>query len=166
VHSTDRSLASRSVKLAVFCALFIGACSSTQSPAPVVKAPTPKAAPPEAQKRADLPPPTRSANWDQYRLQAAHRIVAANEGQTYLGEPPEQLLAIPVLEIELDANGSIKRITVLRYPTQAEDTTQLAVNAVRRAAPFGDVSRLPRPWKFVETFLFDDDRHFKPRSLD
>jgi len=32
------------------------------------------------------------------------------------------------------------------------------VDAVRRAAPFGDVSRLPRPWKFVETFLFDDAR--------
>jgi hypothetical protein len=37
---------------------------------------------------------------------------------------------------------------------------------VRRAAPFGDVSHLPRPWKFTETFLFNDDRHFKPRSLD
>ena len=39
-------------------------------------------------------------------------------------------------------------------------------SAVHRAAPFGDVSRLPRPWKFVETFLFDDDRRFKPRTLD
>jgi hypothetical protein len=28
------------------------------------------------------------------------------------------------------------------------------------------VSRLPRPWKFVETFLFNDDRKFKPRTLD
>jgi hypothetical protein len=37
---------------------------------------------------------------------------------------------------------------------------------VRRAAPFGDVSRLPRPWKFSEVFLFDDNRRFKPRTLD
>ena len=42
----------------------------------------------------------------------------------------------------------------------------MAVAAVRRAAPFGDVSRLPKPWKFVEVFLFDDDRRFKPRTLD
>jgi len=28
------------------------------------------------------------------------------------------------------------------------------------------VSHLPRPWKFIETFLFDDDRKFKPRTLD
>ena len=48
----------------------------------------------------------------------------------------------------------------------AHDTIQIAAAAVHRAAPFGDVSRLPRPWKFVETFLFDDDRRFKPRTLD
>ena len=40
------------------------------------------------------------------------------------------------------------------------------MDAVRRAAPFGDVSRLPRPWKFSETFLFNDERKFKPRTLD
>jgi hypothetical protein len=28
------------------------------------------------------------------------------------------------------------------------------------------MSRLPRPWKFAEVFLFDDDRRFKPRTLD
>jgi hypothetical protein len=28
------------------------------------------------------------------------------------------------------------------------------------------VARLPQPWKFVEVFLFDDDRRFKPATLD
>jgi len=79
---------------------------------------------------------------------------------------PDQLLAIPVLEVELNGDGSVRRIEVLREPRQAKDTTKIAVDAIRRAAPFGDVSRLPRPWKFVETFLFDDDRKFKPRTLD
>jgi hypothetical protein len=37
---------------------------------------------------------------------------------------------------------------------------------VRRAAPYGNVARLPRPWKVIETFLFDDDLRFKPRTLD
>jgi hypothetical protein len=104
--------------------------------------------------------------WDDYTVRAAQRIVAANPERTYLGEVPEPLLAIPVLEVELNGDGSVRRIQVLRYPTQAEDTTQLAIDAVRRAAPFGDVSGLPRPWKFTEVFLFDDNRRFKPRSLD
>ena len=38
--------------------------------------------------------------------------------------------------------------------------------AIRRAAPFGDVSKLPKPWKFNETFLFNADRKFKPMTLD
>ncbi|WP_036234187.1 hypothetical protein, partial [Methylibium sp. T29-B] len=100
------------------------------------------------------------------RLQAARRLVAANPGMTYSGEVPEPLLAIPVLEVELNADGSVRRIEVLREPRQAKDTIQLSIDAVRRAAPFGDVSKLPRPWKFTETFLFRDDRKFKPRTLD
>jgi hypothetical protein len=100
------------------------------------------------------------------RLQAARRLVAANPSGTYTGTVPDVLLAIPVLEVELNADGSIRRIDVLRKPGQAPDTLQLAIDAMRRAAPFGDVSRLPRPWKFSETFLFNDDRKFKPRTLD
>lgn len=100
------------------------------------------------------------------RQQAAERLVAANPGRVYLGEVPDVLLAIPVLEIELNANGTVRKIAVLRRPGQAIDTLQLAIDAVHRAAPFGDVSRLPRPWKFSETFLFNDHRQFKPRTLD
>ncbi len=113
-----------------------------------------------------MPAPLAARNWAEYRQQAAHRLVAANPSGSYLGEVPETLLAIPVLEIELNADGSVRRIDVLRHPKQARDTTQLAIDAVHRAAPFGNVSRLPRPWKFAETFLFNDARQFKPRSLD
>ena len=113
-----------------------------------------------------LAPPQRVRNWAELRLQAAQRMVAANPGITFTGEVPETLLAIPVLEIELNGDGTVRRIEVLRPPRQAGDTVQIAADAVRRAAPFGDVSKLPRPWKFVETFLFDDQRRFKPRTLD
>jgi hypothetical protein len=119
-----------------------------------------------ADGRRSLPPPRASRNWAEVRRQAAERIVAANPDLTYAGRVPEPLLAIPVLEIELNGDGSIRRIDVLREPRQAKDTLRIAAEAVRRAAPFGDVSHLPRPWKFVETFLFDDSRKFKPRTLD
>jgi len=113
-----------------------------------------------------LPPPGTVRNWNEVRLQAAKRLVAANPQMTYTGEVPEPLLAIPVLEIELHADGSVRRIDVMRKPSQAFDTVKLATDAVHRAAPFGDVSRLPKPWRFTETFLFNDDRKFKPRTLD
>ena len=113
-----------------------------------------------------LPAPRPVGSWDDVRRQAAHRIVAANPGAIYLGPVPDPLLAIPVLEIELKRDGSIARILILRAPRQAKDTSELAIAAVRRAAPFGDISRLPRPWRFTETFLFDEQRKFKPRTLD
>ena len=113
-----------------------------------------------------LGPPTPSRNWEELRVQAARRLVAAHPDTSYMGKPQPLLLAIPVMEIELNGDGSIRNISVMRRPGQALDTVQLAIDAIRRAAPFGDVSRLPKPWKFVETFLFNDDRRFKPRTLD
>jgi hypothetical protein len=93
-------------------------------------------------------------------------MVAANPDGTFTGKPQQMLLAIPVLEVELNADGSIKKIDIMRRPSQAHETIQMAIDAVKRAAPFGDVSRLPKPWKFSETFLFNDDKRFKPRTLD
>lgn len=119
---------------------------------------------PTAELRLGPPRPVRTAA--ELRTQAAQRLVAANPGRVYTGEVPQVLLAIPVLEVELNADGSIRKIGVLRKPGQALDTLDLAIAAVRRAAPFGDVSAMPRPWKFSETFLFNDQRLFKPMTLD
>jgi hypothetical protein len=137
------------------------AAASHQVPSPSIpQAPAPSARP--------LPPTSRAEyrNWDEFRLHAGRRLVQANPNGTFTGAVPQPLLAIPVLEVELNADGSVRRIVVQRQPSQARDTVQLAIDAVQRAAPFGDVSHLPRPWKFSEVFLFRDDRRFKPRTLD
>ena len=139
--------------------------TSVPTPAPAAL-PKDLGSTPLAEPRKPLPPPAAGRNWEQVRHQAAERLVAANPDITYMGRVPDQLLAIPVLEIELNGDGSIRRIDVLREPREHKEMLKVAIDAVRRAAPFGDVSRLPKPWKFVETFLFDDARKFKPRTLD
>jgi hypothetical protein len=163
----------RRVRLGLASLTLMAGCSSPPPPSPSAAATpaTPARAAPAAPvaatvASAHLPAPQPVRSWGELRLQAAHRIVAANPDGSYMGTPPDQLLAIPVLEIELNADGSIRNIEYLRAPREAKDTMKLAADAVRRAAPFGDVSRLPKPWRFTETFLFDDDRKFKPRSLD
>ena len=113
-----------------------------------------------------IPLPNTPRSAAELRYQAAQRLVAANPKHTHMGKPQDILLAIPVLEVELNANGTVKRIVVMRKPGQAPETLQIAIDAVNRAAPYGDVSHLPRPWTFVETFLFNNDRRFKPRTLD
>ena len=149
--------------LTAVCVLAAVACSSPPPapPAPIQRpgAPSPSAATP-------APVTSTARNWDEYRLQAARRIVASNPSISHTGTVQQPSLAIPVLEVELNGDGSVRNISVMREPSQAKDTTRIAIDAVRRAGPFGDVSRLPKPWRFSEAFLFNDDRRFKPRSLD
>lgn len=140
------------------------AAEPTASPSPAAAAATPR--PAAAEALVKLPPPGPVRNWNEVRVQAAQRLVAANPNGTYMGVPPEPLLGIPVLEIELNGDGSVRKIVFLRHPQEAKDTSKLAEAAVHRAAPFGDVSRLPKPWRFTETFLFNHERKFKPRTLD
>jgi hypothetical protein len=143
-----------------------GCAARRAPPAPPATGPaTPEASAPPRDQPA-LPGPIRARDWAEFRVLAAQRLVLANPGRVYLGEVQQPLLAIPVLEIELRGDGRVRRIEVLRRPSQALDTIDLAIAAVHRAAPFGDVSRLPRPWKFVEVFLFNEERRFKPRTLD
>jgi len=139
------------------CAL--SACNTPMPPE--VRAPAPPAPAP-----APAPYVRPARSYDEYQRQIAARLIAANPKITYLTRAPDILLAIPVLELEVNADGSIRHIGVIRTPTQATDTIQIATEALRRAAPFGDASQVPRPWKFTEVFLFNDDRHFKPRVLD
>ena len=113
-----------------------------------------------------LPPPPALRSEAELRVQLAQRLIKAHPDSSYTGPAPERLLAIPVLEIDLNADGTVRDIKVLRKPKTGSEATALAIAAVRRAAPYGDVSRLPKPWRVVETFLFDDDLRFKPRTLD
>jgi len=127
-----------------------------------------KAAPSPGGRRPEvrLPPPQTPRSWGEARQQAARRLVAANPDSTYMDKPPAMLLAIPVMTVELNGDGTVRQVSVMRYPSQARDTVNLAIAAIHRAAPFGDVSRLPKPWRFNETFLFNGDRKFKPMTLD
>jgi hypothetical protein len=178
VPSIERDKLRRAPGRARRVAAWLGLCalSACQSPAPptpahaAARAPAPLPAPAPAPATAPSPAPATHSrpaqSVDEYQRQIAARLVAANPKITYLTKAPEVLLAIPVLELEVNADGSVRHIGVMRRPTQATDTIQIAIDAIRRAAPFGDVTHVPKPWKFTEVFLFDDDRHFKPRILD
>ena len=151
------------------------------SPSPVPSTPAaneavvsaPVAAPPEVVTPTEREPryvrlaaPSTPSNAAELKLQFARRLVAAHPDTSYTAPAPERLWAIPVIETELNADGSVRRIDVLRQPSTGPEATLLAIEAIRRAAPYGNVSRLPKPWTVVEVFLFDDDLRFKPRTLD
>jgi hypothetical protein len=161
----DRRLAWLALAIAAVAAALAGCAApraSAPAPEPVTRSPAPAPAPAAAA-------PTRQPlhrNWSDYRLAMARQLVVANPAGTYTGVVKQPLLAIPVLEIELNGDGSIRNLSLMRKPSQATETVQMAMDAVRRAAPFGEVSHLPKPWKVTETFLFNDDKRFKPMTLD
>ncbi|MBW8843401.1 MAG: hypothetical protein JF607_00315 [Burkholderiales bacterium] len=139
------------------------------APAPVVTAvagtPAP-AASPALPKAVGMPTPRAVRTHDELRRQAAERLVMANPEGSFMTPAPAHLLTLIVVDVEVKADGSVRRINVIRPPKFGPETLQMAIDAIHRAAPFGDVRRMPEPWKFTETFLFDEDRRFKPRSLD
>ena len=137
------------------------------APAPTVKpAPAAGAALPPTNEPAVMPPTTAKArNWDEYRIAAARRIVQANAAEGFSGPLPQRLQSIPVLQVQLNRDGSVRRIEVLRTPKFVPHTVKLAMAAVQQAAPFGSVAHLPQPWQFNETFLYNDDLKFQLRSL-
>lgn len=166
MHCIERAGTARRPRALAGCAALaaaalLAACAGAPAPRPGTG---PSARPGSPADTAA--PAGRARNWEEYKLQAARRLVDANPDVTHMGEVVQPLLAIPVLEIELNADGSVRHIKVARYPGQARDTVDIAIAAVRRAAPFGDVRHLPKPWVYSEVFLFNDDRRFKPRLLD
>jgi len=151
------------MRTAAVVALGLTACASPPPPAPPAPAGAPARAPaPAARAPAERP----ATSIDEYKRRAALRIVQANPESAVAGQVGTQALAVPVLEIEVNADGSVRRINVFRAPRVAPETVDVARRAVERAAPFGDARGLPRPWTFLETFLFVDETHFKPLSLN
>lgn len=157
-----------------------GAAPRAPAPAPVpasppppslaavaVPAPTSGGAATAGTARAQaMPAPKPVRTHEELRRQAAERLVMANPERSYMTPAPSHLLTLVVLDVEVKADGSVRKIHVVRPPRFGPETLQMAIDAVHRAAPFGDVRRMPEPWRFTETFLFDEHRRFKPRSLD
>ncbi len=138
------------------------ATAPAPGPAATVVRPAAPATAPAAQAPVAQAP---ARNWDEYKVRAARRIMQSGAGETFSGPIPERLQSIPVVQVELNRDGSIRNVTVLRVPKFSPQTLQMATAAIRRAGPFEPVGHLPRPWQFAETFLYNDDLKFQIRSL-
>ena len=160
-------------------ASLLAACSSPPSPSPpqaTVPAPSPAPAaapgggpaaaaprPPAATPQAPALAPAR--NWEEYKLRAARKVMQTSAGETFSGPTGDHLRSIPVLQVQLNRDGSIRNIVTLRTPKFSPQTLQMAIRAIQRAAPFEPVGHLPQPWQYSETFLYNDDLEFQLRSL-
>lgn len=112
------------------------------------------------------PPETASQAW---RMRFADALHAKHPDKVFEGIPPNPLYAIIVLEIQIDGSGRVRNVRDMRTPRHATKERQAAMAAVRAGAPYPapPAAMLDRSGvvKFTETWLFDNARKFRLRSL-
>jgi hypothetical protein len=148
---------------AVAVAAVLAGCASKPMPPQAPSAPPPVATP---APRPSVAPPVASSlppvrTWAEYRRRAAQIMMAANPGSTFTGPGPEQWYGIPVVQVMLNGDGTIRNVDFMRQSKVGPETNNLALQAVRRVPSFGPVSNLPQPWQFNETFLYNDNLKFQ-----
>lgn len=187
-HRGSRATRALGTLAALVTTAWLAGCSTPMPPAPWTPPPAPATPPattagatpqpaqppaPSAPAQAIPAAPVASApttepparNWDEYRLRAARRIAEANASDIFAGAVPQRLASIPVMQVRLNRDGSVREVQVLRTPKFEPQTVQLAQRAIRRVGNFGPVGHLPQPWEFSETFLYNDDLKFQLRTL-
>jgi protein TonB len=151
----------RTLVAGLACAAMATACSSDRmrpAPGPVHGRPAPAA------NSAPMVPPL---TLDGYKKEFARRVAYASP-ETFDDPLPEMLKSVVVLDITIDRDGRLARVSVRRSNGYAE-LEKVALNSVRRAGPYASpawsLRRGDGSVHFLETFLFRGDGRFRIRSL-
>ncbi len=143
----------RRALLVLLCA---SAARAAEAQKPFVQVPEPlRPAPPRG---------STAANADDYRKDAARHLYDAYPARVLKGLVPANVYAVMVTETEVDAQGKVLTVRVLRKPAQAYEVTPWVVSLIRRASPLPPPLRLKRV-RYVETWLVDRSGQFQVRTL-
>lgn len=137
--------------------------------------PPPPAPPPKPVVRAPAPPPpavapqaprnvSHATNEKAYRQDGARAIYAAYPDSIYKGKLPPLLHAIAVVETEIDSNGNVRDVRMIRAPSHAPDVTARVRELIRKASPLPAPARLGTV-KYTETWLVDKSGKFQLDTL-
>jgi protein TonB len=137
--------------------------------------PAPPAPPPKPVVRAPAPPPpaatpqpgrnvSHATNEKAYRQDGARAIYAAYPDSIYKGKLPPLLHAIAVVETEIDANGNVRDVRMIRAPSHAPDVTARVRDLIRKASPLPAPARLGTV-RYTETWLVDKSGKFQLDTL-
>lgn len=144
-------------------ALLLAACQNPPPPKVAVAAPAIRIAPPESRAAT-----ATARNIDDYKIQVAGQILAANPAIIFSGRLPPMLPAIVVVDISVNRDGELASVEVKR--SRDGEASKVALAAVKRVgAPFPKPQHLMlrghKTLDFSETFLFNHQYHFQLRSL-
>lgn len=92
--------------------------------------------PAAAQSVSDAPDPKA------YRIDGARHLYARYADRIYKGKLPPLIHAIVVAEVDLDAQGQVRGIQMIRTPSHAPDVTARVREMIRAASPLPAPARL------------------------
>lgn len=160
MHCIDRRVA-----LGFVIGAGLAGCASPPAPppaAPVARAPVPAPAP--APRATTNPKVSQAADARAYRFDGARAIYATFPERIFKGKLPPLLYAIVVVETELDSNGNVRAVNMLRTPSHAPEVTARVREMIRQAAPLPAPVRLGSV-RYVDTWLVDKSGRFQLDTL-
>ena len=119
---------------------------------------------PDSGVQGPLPTPSSATTVQEYRQSAARHLYARNSERIYSGKLPPVLYAIGVIQLDLDAQGRIKRLHWVRAPQHAPEVVAEIERTVRAAAPFPAPEKIGTV-KYTETWLWDKSGKFQLDTL-
>jgi protein TonB len=111
-----------------------------------------------------IPRPSGADNASAYRKDAASHLYSLNNKRIYKGKLPPLLYAIGVLDVDIDGQGRVARLSWRRAPNQAPEVIAEIERTVRQAAPFPAPSRLGRV-TYTDVWLWDESGRFQLDTL-
>lgn len=112
------------------------------------------------------PEPSAAADERAYRVDAARHVYRAYASRIYKGKLPPMMYAVMITDTELDADGTVRSVTVARPPAAAKEVTPWVMALIRGASPFPAPRQLGEGgtvWR--EIWLVDKSGRFQVDSL-
>jgi hypothetical protein len=99
-----------------------------------------------------------------YRQDAASHIYAMNSTRIFKGRLPPLLYAIGVLDVEVDGQGMVHKVSWKRAPKHAPEVMAEIERTVRAAAPFPVPARMGKV-VYTDVWLWDKSGRFQLDTL-
>lgn len=109
-------------------------------------------------------PTSNAADAKAYRQDGARHLYRIHAGHIYKGKLPPLVHAIVVTETEVDANGNVRDIKMIRVPTHAPDVTERVRRLIQQASPMPAPSRMGGT-RYFEVWLVDKSGRFQLDTL-
>ena len=142
--------------------MLLASCAAPPPPAPQ---PTPPPAPQPAPVAARIPVfISQATNAKDYRRDAAQHIYKNNSARIYKGRMPPLLMAVAVLEVDVDTMGDIAAIRWVRGPTNLPSVIADIEALVKASAPYPAPLKMPGVI-YTEVWLYDKSGLFQLDTL-